>query len=56
MFNFVNENTQFVVQFTAYEIESIRQSLRNLMMASRDHDTIQLCIALISAFDRTLNN
>lgn len=56
MFNFVNDNTQFSVTFTAYEIDSIRQSLRNIMMVSRDYDTINLCIALLSAFDRSLNN
>lgn len=56
MLNFVNDNTQFAVSFTAYEISSICQSLAHIKMISRDYDTIHLCIALISAFNRSLNN
>lgn len=56
MVNFVNDNTQFSVTFTAYEIASICQSLNNIKMVSRDYDTIQLCTSLLSAFARSLNN
>lgn len=56
MLNFVNDNTQFAVSFTAPEIVIICQSLTHIKMISRDYDTIQLCTLLLSAFDRSLNN
>ena len=56
MFNFVKDDTQFSVTFTAYEIAMIRNSLLHLKMISRDYDTIQLCTSLLSAFSRSLNN
>lgn len=56
MLNFVNDNTQFAVTFTAYEIVSICQTLNNIKMVSRDYDIIHLCTSLLSAFSRSLNN
>ena len=56
MLNFVNDNTQFAVSFTAYEIDTICQSLRHIKMVSNDYDIIQLCSYLLSAFSRSLNN
>ena len=56
MLNFVNNNTRFSVTFTEHEIATICQSLINIKMVSRDYDTIRLCIALLGAFSRSLNN
>ena len=51
-----NDNTRFSVTFTEHEIATICQSLINIKMVSRDYDTIRLCIALLGAFNRSLNN
>lgn len=56
MLNLIEDNTQFTVTFTGYEISQILSALLSLKSSTRNHDVNRLCSALLDAFQRSLNN